>query len=268
VNKTVEILSGLAVKKEINLTAEIDKNIYINADDSLILQVFNNLVANSVKFTPNGGSIIITAEKLLDEQKVEFRVKDTGVGIEAEDLDKLFVVDKKFTTLGTDGEKGTGLGLSLVREIIERHNGNIGVESKVGEGTEFIFKLPISTPSILIYDTSDTERVLYSKLLESITESIQILQAGNEEEALFEIKEKMPMLIILENNLVEMTAADFVDTLAKSGLVYKPSFLILTKEYSEDLHQSYKDKGIDNVFRKPFDFKEFKVALDKLTGKN
>ena len=268
VNKTIEILSGLAIKKGISLTSEIDKNLYINVDDSLILQVFNNLVANSVKFTPKGGSITLTAQKLMDEQKVEFMVKDTGVGIEPEDLNKLFIVDEKFTTLGTEGERGTGLGLSLVREIIEKHNGKIGVNSEVGVGSEFIFTLPISTPSILITDTSDAERVLYSKLLESITESIQTLQANNEEEAISKIKQEMPMLIILEHSLLNVTALEFIDKLNRSNLVYKPSYMILTNEYSEELHQSYKEKGIDNVFGKPFDLKQFKTVLDKLTGKN
>ncbi len=267
-NKTVEILSGLAMQKGISLKADIDKSFYINADENLIFQVFNNLVANSIKFTPKGGSININAREIQGQQKIEFTVEDTGIGIEKEDLDKLFVIDKKFTTLGTDGEKGTGLGLSLVNEIIVKHNGNISVESEINKGSRFIFTLPISTPSILIIDGIDSERILYTRLLKSITKSVEIIQASNTEEGLKFAKEKMPMLIIFEHNLPEIKGSEFVEILGSSNLPYKPSLMILTKEYSEELKKMYRNLGVDFVFSKPFNLQEFKDRLDKLVGKS
>ncbi len=267
-NKTVEILSGLAMQKGISLKADVDKSLYINADENLIFQVFNNLVANSIKFTPNGGSIKINAREIPGQQKIEFIVEDTGIGIEKEDLDKLFVLDKKFTTLGTDGEKGTGLGLSLVNEIIVKHNGSISVESEINKGSRFIFTLPISTPSILIIDGIDAERVLYARLLKSITKSVEILQASNAEEGLKIAKEKMPMLIIFEHNLPNIKGSEFVEMLKKSDLPYNPSLMILTKEFSEELKAMYRNLDVDFVFSKPFNLQEFKDQLDKLVGKS
>ncbi|MCB9209488.1 MAG: PAS domain-containing protein [Ignavibacteriales bacterium] len=265
-NKTVEILSGLAYQKGLTLKADVDSSIFINVDENLIFQVFNNLVANSIKFTPKGGSIEISARKSPDHQKIEFTVKDTGVGIEKEDIDKLFVLDKKFTTLGTDGERGTGLGLSLVKEIIDKHNGKISVKSELNKGSEFIFTLPISSPSILIVDSVKAERILYSRLLASITKSIRIIQSANVEEALKFAKEEMPMLIIFEHSLSNMNGFDFIEELNKSELVYKPSLIVLTKEYSEELKKSYKNLGIYDVFAKPFALKEFKSKIDSITG--
>lgn len=265
--KSVEILSGLAFQKGLKLSYHVDKSFYITADNNLIFQVFNNLVANSIKFTPRGGSIEIFARELPEVRKIEFTIKDSGVGIEKEDQSKLFVIDKKFTTLGTDGERGTGLGLSLVKEIIDKHGGEIEVKSEVNKGTEFIFTLPISSPSILILDTNLAERVVYSKIVESITDNIEIIQAGRESEAIKIVKEKMPMLIIFEHQLVKMNGNEFIGELKKAGLVYEPALMILTKYYSEELKNSYLDIGVDYVFRKPFELNKFKVQLDKLIGK-
>ena len=267
-NKTVEILSGLAFQKGLSLSASIDKSFYVTADENLIFQVFNNLVANSIKFTPKGGSIEITAKELPEKQRVEFTIKDTGVGIEHEDLEKLFVLDKKFTTLGTDGERGTGLGLSLVHEIIEKHLGQISVKSEIGKGSEFIFTLPISTPSILLIDGNQAERVLYTKLLESITKSIEIIQAETEDDGIALIKEKMPMLVIFEHSLPNMFGDEFIGEIKKAGLYYEPSLMVLTNDFNEVLENSYKDIGVNNVFSKPFELKVFKKQLDKLIGRS
>jgi two-component system, sensor histidine kinase and response regulator len=266
-HKTVEILSGLAFQKGLTLKSYIDKSIYIMADDNLILQVFNNLVANSIKFTPKGGSIEIFAKELPNQQRIEFTVKDSGVGMEKEDMEKLFVLDKKFTTLGTEGERGTGLGLSLVKEIIDKHKGEIYTKSEINKGSEFVFTLPISSPCILVVDGVKAERVLYTRLLESITDSIEIIHASNEAEGLRIIKEKMPMLIVFEHSLPNMKGDDFIGEIVKAELVYQPSLIVLTKEYSEELNNSYKGIGAHDVFSKPFDLKSFKIELDKLIGK-
>lgn len=265
--KSVEILSGLAFQKGLSLSSSVDNSLYIMADDNLLFQVFNNLVANSIKFTPRGGKIEISSREIPGQQKVEFSVKDTGVGIEHEDISKLFVIDKKFTTLGTDGERGTGLGLTLVKEIIDKHGGKIEVKSEINAGTEFIFSLPLSTPTILIIDANQAERVIYSKLLESITNDIEIVQASNEEEAIQKAKEKMPMLIIFEHKLPRITGDEFIGELKKAGLIYEPSLMILTKYYSEELRRSYIDIGVNEVFSKPFELKKFKAHLDKLIGR-
>lgn len=116
----------------------------VMADQDRIKQVLINLIGNSLKFTSQGGSIIVTCEQ--KEGYVETHVKDTGKGIKAEDMEKLF---KKFNMLGgnylTKQEgQGTGLGLYLSKSIIEMHKGRIGVTSEgEGKGSTFTFTLPI-----------------------------------------------------------------------------------------------------------------------------
>jgi len=263
VKKTIVTLSGVAYQKGLTLSSQIDESFFINADENILTQVFNNLVSNSLKFTPKGGSINIEAEKLENQQKIKFTVSDTGVGIDEKDIPKLFLVDKKFTTLGTEGEKGTGLGLSLVKEIIEKHNGEIFVKSELGKGTKFVFTIPISSPIILLLDNAEVERNLYSKLIESITEGIEIYKAENTIEAEKIIKEKMPMLIITEHKLGKTTGLKFIEKISNSDIKYKPPFILLSRDVDKNIVKDYKQLEVFEVFAKPVDLKKFKAAIDK-----
>jgi two-component system sensor histidine kinase/response regulator len=113
-------------------------NVYADAD--MLKTVLRNLVSNAIKFTNDNGSIKINAEHNLEN--VTISVSDNGIGIEKEDLSKLFNISEVLTTKGTTGETGTGLGLLLCKEFVEKHGGIIWVESEVGKGSEFSFTLP------------------------------------------------------------------------------------------------------------------------------
>ncbi|RLD76777.1 MAG: histidine kinase, partial [Bacteroidetes bacterium] len=80
-----------------------------------------------------------------DEKYLEIMVSDSGVGIEAKNIEKLFSVSESYKTPGIMGEKGTGLGLILCKEFVEKNNGEIWVESEVGKGSKFIFTLPYNS---------------------------------------------------------------------------------------------------------------------------
>ena len=102
--------------------------------------IFRNLICNAIKFTPENGTIWISAKK--DDNKLTISVKDNGIGISKDDLKKIFNSSEHYTTYGTNNEKGTGLGLLLCKEMIEQNNGTIQVESKIGEGSTFRVILP------------------------------------------------------------------------------------------------------------------------------
>ncbi|MBF0503507.1 MAG: hybrid sensor histidine kinase/response regulator [Candidatus Omnitrophica bacterium] len=125
---------GLQIKFDVP-----DQKMYILADKQRIIQVMNNLVANAYKFTQKGYIEI----SVIDEgSSVKCTVRDTGIGVAPKDLPRLF---SKFDQIGRQsgpGMKGTGLGLVIAKEIIERHDGKIHVESVLQEGTKFIFTLP------------------------------------------------------------------------------------------------------------------------------
>jgi PAS domain S-box-containing protein len=140
VNSCIILLRESAAAKNINLFSEIKQGTQVFVDVDMITAVVRNLISNAIKFTPIDGDIkIITME---NDDALTICVSDTGIGICDEDLDKLFRIDISHTTPGTASERGTGLGLILCKEFVERHGGNIWVESQEGEGSTFKFTLP------------------------------------------------------------------------------------------------------------------------------
>ncbi len=138
---TLSLIKQTANNKGIEFNYNIDNSIFINADKYMLTAIIRNLASNSIKFTNSGGKIDLTVEKV--EHFIRFSVKDTGIGISKDSIDKLFRVDKNISTKGTANEEGTGLGLLLCKEMIERHGGAITVESEVGKGTIFTFTIPL-----------------------------------------------------------------------------------------------------------------------------
>lgn len=141
VNKTINLFEGPARQKKIRLTSQIFCVNKIYADRNMIETVLRNLVSNALKFTRESGEITVTLSGT--EELAEFSVQDSGVGIDKENLSKLFRIDKTHTTPGTYNEMGSGLGLILCKELVDRNKGKIKVESEVGTGTNFSFSVPV-----------------------------------------------------------------------------------------------------------------------------
>jgi len=140
VNNSLELLRVNAVQKEITLEYEIPYDIYVHADATMLRSILQNLAANAIQFTPQGGSVHITAQML--ETTVEICVKDSGIGMTSEVKERLFSKVSSSSILGTNKEQGSGLGLLLVRDFIAQHGGSINVESETGKGTCFTFTIP------------------------------------------------------------------------------------------------------------------------------
>ncbi len=112
----------------------------ITADEDLLSQVWNNLIHNSIKFTPQAGSIKVTLSSRGDQ--AEFRISDTGIGVSEDDQTRIFERFYKADRSRTHANGGSGLGLSIVKKIVEMHKGTIEVKSQVGTGTTFTIALP------------------------------------------------------------------------------------------------------------------------------
>jgi signal transduction histidine kinase len=137
---TISLLKQTALNKNIEFHYVIDNSLFIKADSNMLSAIVRNLVSNAIKFTNKGGKITLTTKK--HEDCIEFLVTDTGVGIEKENLEKLFKVDANLSRYGTENEKGTGLGLLLCKEMIYKHGGDIKVESELNKGSIFSFTIP------------------------------------------------------------------------------------------------------------------------------
>ncbi len=140
--KEAELLFKLnASMKRVKISNKISKSeLNVNADEDMMRSLFQNLISNAIKFTKDGGTVEI-AYKNVENNKLEFSVRDDGIGISKEDLSRLFDIDGNFSTLGTNREKGTGIGLLLCKEIVEKNGGKIRVESVLGKGSIFSFIL-------------------------------------------------------------------------------------------------------------------------------
>ena len=138
---TVNLLSTTAKNKNIDLNTQIEEGMTAYADANMISTVIRNLLSNALKFTEQGGKVTIKAKKTIEF--IEITVSDTGIGIDEEDIPKLFRLDVNHTTIGTAQEEGTGLGLILCKEFVEKNGGKIWVESELGKGSDFKFILPV-----------------------------------------------------------------------------------------------------------------------------
>lgn len=139
--ENTRLLNPLAEKKSITIKNLIPENTIAYCDGNHINIVLRNLISNAIKFTERNGEISVTAVKKEDE--ILIAIKDNGVGIDDETRRTLFDKNSNKTTFGTDNEKGTGLGLALCKEMVEKNNGKICVESSPGNGSTFSFTVPI-----------------------------------------------------------------------------------------------------------------------------
>lgn len=263
VNNSIQMLSGSAIKKDIKLYSTIDHEVFVHGDRNLLLQVFNNLISNAIKFTQEEGEVFISAEPLVDKKVIQFSVNDTGVGIADKDIGKLFSVDSKHTTVGTKGEKGSGLGLSLVKEIIQMHGGEIYVESGTNTGTSFIFTIPISSTKILLIDDVNSDVVLYRKLLNNIMPNYQVEVAYDGDEGFEAMQKIMPALIITDHIMPRMSGFDLVKKIMTSDIKYKPPIIVLSSDITESISKEYEELGIEYTFKKPVGLTVFKNAIEK-----
>jgi two-component system, sensor histidine kinase and response regulator len=123
------------------VTVEVDcEGSEVIAQRDMLSTILRNLVGNAVKFTPAGGRVTVRAPADGDAWVLE--VSDTGIGMDADTQERLFRLEQRVTTLGTEGEKGSGLGLLLCRDLAERLGTTLGVRSEPGRGTTFCLRLP------------------------------------------------------------------------------------------------------------------------------
>lgn len=139
INEKIRLFGEIARQKEITIRNEINDALSVVADKNHVGLVMRNLLANAIKFNRQGGSIMIR-EKNVGEY-VEISVSDTGVGMSAVEMGKLFKPDTHFTKPGTKQEKGVGIGLLLTKEFIEKNGGSIWATSEPGKGTTFTFRI-------------------------------------------------------------------------------------------------------------------------------
>ncbi|PKL83253.1 MAG: hypothetical protein CVV24_05835 [Ignavibacteriae bacterium HGW-Ignavibacteriae-3] len=140
VQRILNLLNAAAANKDISLVSAIEEGLMVFADENMLQSIFINLIGNAIKFTHNGGQVAIDGWE--EENCFHFTVKDSGIGIDESDIEKLFNSEIIYSTNGTAKENGTGLGLLLCKEFVDKHSGSIWVESEKRKGSIFHFTLP------------------------------------------------------------------------------------------------------------------------------
>jgi two-component system, sensor histidine kinase and response regulator len=142
---TFRLFALQAQKKKIRLENKIGNYIFAFADNDMTCTVLRNLVYNAIKFTPEGGQVVVRTEP--DGNFIRLIISDTGVGMKADVIEQIFN-NEYYTTPGTANEAGTGLGLMICRDFVQLNRGRLDVKSKLGEGTSFIVTLPYNHSAI------------------------------------------------------------------------------------------------------------------------
>jgi signal transduction histidine kinase len=148
VGNVLTLLKGNAAQKKVNLVCETNPATEVFADSTMLHSIFQNLIGNSIKFTPSNGRVTVRAAD--QGSMIQVSVIDSGVGVPPEKLAHLFELMAGRSTDGTAGEKGTGLGLLLCKDLVEKHGGQLWVDSVVGQGTSFHLTLPKAHSTVLV----------------------------------------------------------------------------------------------------------------------
>jgi two-component system phosphate regulon sensor histidine kinase PhoR len=144
VHEAIEHVTPAAEQKQHTLEADLllDDVPPVSLNPVLIREAMENLIGNAVKYTPENGRILVSA--FAQDNAIYFNVEDNGIGIPKEHLERIFETFYRAKQAGSEGVEGRGLGLSLVKTIIERHGGEVWVESQGGSGSRFGFRIPMS----------------------------------------------------------------------------------------------------------------------------
>jgi DNA-binding response OmpR family regulator/nitrogen-specific signal transduction histidine kinase len=205
--------TSLAERKKITLlfnTIEDNLNAYI--DTEKIEKIITNLLSNAFKFTPDGGTIIINVTTTshntspLDKGgkqggSVEINIRDTGIGIPTERIDKIFDRFYQVDSSHTRESEGTGIGLALTKELVELHKGKIKVESKEGKGTTFTVLLPLGKEHLKPDEIVEKDLKEDAALIFEKTELIPETENRNEKTGIDSLLDtEKPLLLIVEDN--------------------------------------------------------------------
>jgi two-component system phosphate regulon sensor histidine kinase PhoR len=148
VGKTLDMMRAAADRKDIHLEMSVPDDLYMEADEDRLRQIFINLLSNGINYTPDGGKVRVDVEAVRDEadsdaEKIRIVIADTGIGIPKSDLPRIFERFYRVDKARSRSSGGTGLGLSIVKHLVELHKGTIRVESELGLGSRFILELPV-----------------------------------------------------------------------------------------------------------------------------
>ncbi|WP_299080136.1 aerobic respiration two-component sensor histidine kinase ArcB [uncultured Paraglaciecola sp.] len=260
------IIELLAKDKELMFTADVEDPLpaLVEVDGTRLRQILWNLLFNAVKFTQKGGVSLAVKAKAIDAETsmVTFQVRDTGVGIPQQDLEKIFAMYYQVDLPEHQSATGTGIGLAICQQMVSLMNGTISVSSVMGEGTCFTVDLPLAISQkplqvetlkvtglqILLVEDIELNVMVAKALLEKLGQVVDVAMTGNE--AITMARDKQYDLVLLDIQLPDMNGFEVANVLHEESLVEQTSIVALTANVVKT-RQEYLDNGMDDVIAKP-----------------
>lgn len=265
VYNSISSLTGNAIRKNIEIRADIPDDIIILADERLITQAVTNLISNAIKFSRSDSTVEINAT-IYKKGFVEIIVKDEGIGISEANKAKIFKFEQKFSSNGTKGEKGSGLGLTLVKEIIEKLGGDIWFYSEEDRGSEFHITVPEASNIALIVEDDPSSGMMLHKAVAKRMPNFEIMHAANGFEAISIILNKIPAFVVTDHEMPLMNGLQLIESMRKKDESNKIPVVVIAAMLTDDLKGKYAKLGVENIFTKPIDLHVFNECLKNIVN--
>lgn len=250
IKQVLTIVLPLKGKKNIDIIDNVKgKKIFLLADKQRIEQIFINLLSNAIKFTDEGCITIdcVTKFDATAAKWAEISVKDTGIGIAKENLEKIFEAFKQIEDASTRKHSGTGLGLSITKKLVEMHGGTIWAESEVGKGTIIVFTIPMASEgeyfkpymkeiniikdfnNKIVFIIEEDENILQN-VYDKLTKADFTVEYVNSSNIFLEAKKTPPMVILISSKIYE-NDKEFINKISQDPLTSRSVVFVLDEEF-------------------------------------
>jgi PAS domain S-box-containing protein len=267
-------ISEKALAKGLELVFDINQNVpkTLNGDSLRLGQILINFASNAVKFT-EAGEIVVSVklvEETSDKVQLKFSVSDTGIGLSTEQLGKLFQSFQQADSSTSRKYGGTGLGLVIAKQLAKLMDGDVGVESELGKGSNFWFtawfakakskqKILLPTPdlrglNVLVVDDNETARITLEVMLSSMSFNVDLADSGATAIKMVqnaELTGKPYDMVMVDWRMPEMDGIDTVQAMHTLALKKQPRFIMVTAYGREDVLDQAHQAGIDDILIKP-----------------
>lgn len=286
---SLRMVAHMAQKKQIELKETIDDTaVIIHVDGRRIKQVLVNLLTNAIKFTPEGGKIGLDVRGNPEEEIVQFIVWDNGIGIDPDDMPRLFQPFVQLDATLSRKYSGTGLGLALVHRLVQMHHGTIELESQIGVGSKFTISLPWSTPdgknqsgngltavpvislstspavdnsNITLLLVEDNEAAMEALSEYLVTQGYHVLQARNGLEAVEKALGEAPDLILMDIQMPGLDGLEAMRRIRANPNQAATVIVAMTALAMPGDRERCLEAGANTYISKPISFKELNNAI-------
>lgn len=278
-DRLMALFSQVAQQKNNRLRYQLDPQLpkVLVVDETRLLQILSNLTSNALKFTDQGQvDILLTGKKIgKDRLNLRVEVKDTGMGISAENVDKLFTAFQQLDNSTKKVHGGTGLGLAISQEFCKMMDGTIGVHSQLGKGSTFWFTLnlaignsalakprPLALPEtitgqlehlqakVLLVDDNATNRKVAGQILRKAGSTV--VEASSGPEAMELLRNQAPFdLILMDIQMPGMDGVEASQAIKAMGLAKVPPIVAMTAYAMKEDKEKFLAAGMDGYLAKP-----------------